>query len=236
MYNPVGIVLDSVLIATGIGKAVQWIPWAIIVALDVYELFNPEKSEHKDEPLWLKAITIGMDVLGLVMAGAAAKAAKTQLSALKSLVAQGPEAVAKVVAENPALKTTLTNMMKGVEKVPGFLEKAVDFLMKPFPKAAEWIKGLLGQIGSFITKFKQSLGLVFSKKGATVAGKEIAINYGIEKGIEGGMELYKGITGTGEKAAQRGMEVAQTASDTENIVSKIKQSGIDVDYESAGLF
>lgn len=236
LYNPIGIVLDTVLIATGIGKTVQWIPWAIIVALDVYELLNPADSEHKDEPLWLKAITIGLDVLGLVMAGAAAKAAKTQLSALKSVTTQGPEAVAAAIAENPALKSTLTNMMKSVEKVPGFLEKAVNFLMKPFPKAAEWIKGLLGQMGSFISKFKESLGLVFSKKGATVAGKEIAINYGIEKGIEGGMELYKGVTGTSEKAAQRGMEVAQTVGDTENIVSKIKQSGIDVDYESAGLY
>ena len=32
MYHPVGLVLDSILVATGIGKGVQWIPWAIVVA------------------------------------------------------------------------------------------------------------------------------------------------------------------------------------------------------------
>lgn len=233
LYNPIGIVLDTVLIATGIGKTVQWIPWAIIVALDVYELLNPDKSEHKDEPLWLKAITIGMDVLGLVMAGAAAKAAKTQLNALKSVAAQGPEAVAKVIAENPALKKTLSSMMTSVEKVPGFLEKAVDFLMKPFPKAAEWIKGLLGQIGTFISKFKESLGLVFSKKGATIAGKELAINYGVEKGVEKGMELYQKMASPAKSLASAEGEAIRG---TEDLVSKIRQTGTNVDYEGTGLF
>ena len=62
MYNPIGIVLDSILVITGIGKAVQWIPWAFIVALDIYEVVTGN-YEEKDMPTWLRFLLIGCDVL-----------------------------------------------------------------------------------------------------------------------------------------------------------------------------
>jgi hypothetical protein len=242
LYNPIGMVLDTVLVVTGIGKSVQWIPWAIVVALDVYELLNPKEAENQNEPLWAKALSIGSDVLGLVMAGAAAKAAKLEVESLKGVIAQGPEAVAQAIAKNPALEKTLNSMMKGVEKVPGFLEKAVEFLMKPFPKAAEWIKGLLGNITSFISKFTESLGKIFSTKGAKTAGKELAINYGMEKATEAGIEMYQKMSGAGERA---GADIAKSAqqlapqqafvADAEKISSGIRSSG-PADYTDANLF
>lgn len=188
LYNPIGQVIDTILMVTGIGKAVQWIPWSIVVALDVYEILNPKDAEDPNVSTFWRVISTGMDILGLVVAGAAAKTAKATTAGLKDVIAQGPQAISKFVEANPSMKTTIMNMIKGAEKVPGFLEKAVDFLMKPFPKAAEWIKGLIGRMGEFISKFKESFQFLFSKKGAVKAGKELAINYGFEKGAEKGME------------------------------------------------
>lgn len=188
LYNPIGQVIDTILMVTGIGKAIQWIPWSIVVALDVYEILNPKNAEDPSTGQLWRVISTGMDVLGLVVAGAAAKTAKATTAGLKDVIAQGPKAISRFIETNPSMKTTIMNMIKGVEKVPGFLEKAVDFLMKPFPKAAQWIKGLLGQMGDFISKFKEPFQFLFSKKGATKASKELAINYGFEKGVEKGTE------------------------------------------------
>lgn len=198
MYNPIGMVLDTVLIAVGIGKTVQWVPWAIIVALDIYEFVSGD-SDDKDSPLWWRLLSIGFDVLGLVFAGVAAKAAKAEMSVLKNVLTKSPEEIALFVAENPALKKTIEKMLSNVNKVPSFLQKAVDFLMKPFPKAAEWIKGILGKVSGFISTFTSSIGEIFTGKILKKAAKETAVNYGFEKAAEVGMNWYMGNKGGGER-------------------------------------
>ena len=40
MYSNIGMIVDGILIATGVGKGVQWIPWALITALDIYQLMG----------------------------------------------------------------------------------------------------------------------------------------------------------------------------------------------------
>jgi hypothetical protein len=240
LYNPIGQILDAVLIATGIGKTVQWIPWAIIVALDIFEFMNPDQipSEFKNEeeqnsPLWWRLMTIGFDVLGLVTAGVAAKAAKTQMSGLKSLIQKSPEEVALFLEQNPTMRTTVESMLKNVNKVPSFLQKAVDFLMKPFPKAAEWIKGILGQVSGFINNFTSGLSKIFSTKSAKVAGKELAINYGLEKGLEGAVDIgskaYAKLKGGGEKLAS--VPPPSLSDEIGNVLKTTK-----LDYENTQLF
>jgi hypothetical protein len=232
LYNPIGATIDAVLIATGIGKEVQWIPWAIVVALDIYEFMSGD-SEHKDDPLWWQLLTIGFDVIGLVTAGFAAKAAKTQLSGLKQIARKSPEEIALFLEKNPGMRKTIEGMLTNVNKVSGFLEKAVNFLMKPFPKAAEWIKGILGKVSGFISKFTQGLGELFSTKGAKLVGKELAINYGVEKAVGAGAELFAGSRGAESAIAQGSTKAAKS---TEDLISSIQKSGVDVNYEGSGLF
>jgi hypothetical protein len=192
MYNPIGSTLDAVLTVTGIGKTVQWIPWALIVTLDIYEYFS---GDHEEEPgpWWMQLLSIGGDILGLVSTGAVAKAAKAETAGLKSLIQKSPEEIAIYLEQNPTMRNTVESMLNNVNKVPGFLQKAVDYLGKVFPKAAEWIRGILGKVSGFIKNFTSGIGKLFSKKSLTKAGKELAINYGIEKGFEKGIESVQGM-------------------------------------------
>jgi hypothetical protein len=147
MYHPIGLILDAILVATGIGKAVQWIPWAIVVALDVYELVSGNSEENL--PMWQQLLFLGVDILGLVFAGAMAKGARTTVKAAVG-GAKTAEDLIKVTAKNSTFKNILTKMGEGLSKVPGKLSEAASYLSTKFPKGANFIKGILGKIGKFI--------------------------------------------------------------------------------------
>lgn len=68
LHSPVGLILDTILVLSGIGKTVQWIPWAIVVALDIYELSTGD-YEDKTQPQWMRILLFSCDVLGLVISG-----------------------------------------------------------------------------------------------------------------------------------------------------------------------
>ena len=86
LYNPVGMVLDAMLIATGIGKGFQFVVWSIVVALDIYELISGN-YEDPNENMLIRLLFFGIDIIGLVFAGAAAKASRY---AFESIVARVP--------------------------------------------------------------------------------------------------------------------------------------------------
>jgi hypothetical protein len=141
MYHPVGLVLDAILVATGIGKSVQWIPWAIIVALDVAELTGMVETEDKDLPLGLRLLFFGTDILGLVLAGGVAKAARTLITtSLRG--AKTTQQMAKIVAKTPGLKSIIQKIGGALGSVSGKMNQAVSFLSKKFPKAADFIKSI----------------------------------------------------------------------------------------------
>jgi hypothetical protein len=79
LYSPVGIVVDAILIATGVGKIAQAVAWAIVVALDIYEFASGDYED--DSPMWMRILFFGIDILGLVFAGIAAKSAKSIIKA-----------------------------------------------------------------------------------------------------------------------------------------------------------
>lgn len=195
MYNPVGIIIDTVLLALGIGKAVQWVPWAFIVALDVYEVTTGD-YEDKDLPTWMRVLFIGMDILGLVVGAAAAKAAKVAANPLLALKGKTAAEIGEMLAKNPTLYQTIMNMEKNVAKVPGFLQKTVDLIKPRFPKLAEWLAKMASSANSFVQKFVESLRKIFTKSTAKLAVKKglplAGAFYGVEKGIEKGVEWYQG--------------------------------------------
>jgi hypothetical protein len=197
MYHPVGMILDGILIATGIGKAVQWVPWALIVALDVYEIATNNFEE--DMPLWLRILMVGCDVLGLCLAGAAALSARKAVQLATSGIRDSKELVA-AMAKNPELKSTVENIGKNLDKVPGFLQKAIDYLKPKFPSGAKFIENIINNISSFIQKIKSSLPTTVTGtlKFAKTAGKETlktsGLVYATEKGIKKGAQMYYGIS------------------------------------------
>ena len=104
----------------------------------------------------------GCDVLGLVLAGAAAKAARV---AIKGAVG-GTKIASEVgvkIAKNPTVMGLLKKMVGAVKDLPAKLGG----LAKQLGKGGFW-SGLLGKalsgVSSFIKKFLESIASLFTKK------------------------------------------------------------------------
>ena len=66
-YSVVGMIIDAILLATapataGGGKIAQAVVWAIIVMVDIYEFITGD-YENPGEPLWMRVLFFGCDVL-----------------------------------------------------------------------------------------------------------------------------------------------------------------------------
>jgi hypothetical protein len=228
LYNPVGIVLDSILIATGIGKGVQWVPWAFVVGLDIYEVASGD-YEDKDMPTWLRWLMIGCDVLGLVFAGGVAAAARAAFKVFRG---------AKTMTEFAAIAKTAPNTVKFIQKiagalssVPRLLSKAVSYLKTTkFAKGSKWLSGILSKSNKFLNDMTKSLSnlSVAAGKGSIKASKTVAptltasqklvkgakvgattagVVTVVDKGIRKGVQIYQGKTDA---------EVAKDAADLES--------------------
>jgi len=206
LYHPVGLVLDAILIATTVGKGAQWIPWAIVVALDVYE-FTTGNYEEPDLPDWMRILFYGIDILGLVSAGAVAVAARRTAKVALGSVKTTDDAI-KVISKNSFLKKTLQNILGGLERVKPFLQNAVKIFSTKFPKLSSFISSIIGGLSRLINSIKSLFGKSVSKEmiiqgsektlkqrvgAGTKAGlKTTGVVYGLEKGMEKGIELFTG--------------------------------------------
>lgn len=200
MYSAVGMIVDAILVATGIGKSVQWIPWALITALDVYQLATDDwPEEEKSDPMWLKCLTLGFDVLGLVLAGAAAKSAKVALEPLK-LMSKTPGKVAQFLEKSPKLKGLIQSMIDGIGKVPALLGKAQAAIASKFPKGGQFISNAIGMIKSVMSKFVSSLtelvGKVTSKQSVRAAVTTGGALYAFDKAGEKYVQWKTGMNPT----------------------------------------
>jgi hypothetical protein len=206
MYSTIGIIVDAILIATGIGKTVQWIPWALITALDAYQITTGDwEGEEKDQPMWMKLLFFGFDILGLVSAGAMAKAARAEAQGL-AVVAKDSGKVAEFLGKNPRLKGFIETIINGAKKVPEMLNNAAAFIGKKFPAGANFIKSIFGGIGNILRNLEESLGKLIGKtaaKGSMAGIKTTGTLYGFETGLHkivgnradaGAAELEKSLT------------------------------------------
>ena len=188
LYNPIGLILDAILVATGIGKVAQAVLWGIVVATDVYELVSGNYEENL--PLWQRLLFLGVDILGLVFAGAAAKSARI---ALKPLTNARTEAeMVEVVAKNSTIKDILTKIKSGLSGVPGKLSEISSSISSKFPKGSKFINNVLGSIGGFLTKINNMLNkLLGIKSMATATKTQKALKAGLTTaGLVGGVGTY----------------------------------------------
>ena len=176
LYSPVGIVIDTFLIFSGFGKAFQWIPWAIVVALDIYEITTGDVEEGKDSTGFMQLF---FDCLGLVFSGGVAKAMK--------LLGKPAN-----IIKNSRMVNILKSSLDKLKFIPDKLGEAAKLLSNKFPTMGNFISGIITKsktfierLIDFIKKILQPIdtsGLTKSQqmskglKGAAVAG-------GIEAGI-----------------------------------------------------
>ena len=151
LYHPIGLILDAILIATEIGKGFQWIPWAIVVALDVYELVSGDYEDKEMSMVW-RLLFLGVDILGLITAGGVAKAGKAVLTGLIKRFGKSTEAVKMALKESPQLKGIFEKILSAASGVQGRMSQAQSYLMKKSPKIGQWIGGIIGKVGGFVQK------------------------------------------------------------------------------------
>jgi hypothetical protein len=172
MYHPVGMVLDVILVVSGIGKAVQWIPWAIIVALDIYEIVNNDFED--DLPEFMRYIFLGLDILGLVTSGGISNSLRFLLGGVRT-----ESGVLKALG-----RETLEDIAQNSSKVPGLLSRAAEWLSTKFPAGSTFIKGILGSVEFILQKLVDTISKIL-KPAPIIAGTAMAgATYGVEKGFE----------------------------------------------------
>ena len=135
--------------------------------------------------MWLKLLFLGFDILGLVSAGAMAKAARTEAQPLRA-IAKDPTKVSQYLSKNPRLKGFIESMINGAKSVPKKLGEAASWISKKFPAGADFIKSIFSGMTKILTQLEESLGGLIGKKASTgvMAGtKTGAALYGFETGL-----------------------------------------------------
>jgi hypothetical protein len=160
LYSNIGMTIDAIILAVsgGSGKVIQWLPWALVTALDVYQLAsNDWPEEDVDKPLWAKWMELGFDILGLVFSGVFAKGAKIFFKPLLTAAKSGPKAIASWFARNPKGVKLVESMIGSTGKVSSKLKSAQSILSKKFPKGAQFIASSLGGLNTAIQSMINSL-------------------------------------------------------------------------------
>jgi hypothetical protein len=184
VYSPVGIIIDTILVATGYGKIPQIVVWAIVVCLDIYEFVTGD-YEHKEDPMWLRIVSFLIDITGLVFAGVAAKTARTVINT--AIKAGGGELIGleRAVAKNPTLRATLVKLLEGLKSLPSKLASVGSTLGKG--QFGKLFKMGIDKVNSFIKWIVESLKSSWN----TPALKSTLVATGLVTGIGTGVEALK---------------------------------------------
>lgn len=210
LYSTVGMIVDAILIATGIGKAAQFVVWAIVVALDIYE-FTTGDFEHKDDPMWMRYVFFGIDIFAMCTTGALALPFIVVLRGMRGI--KGAALAAK--ASKPGMFRNLLLKIKGiVGKAGTFFSKAVsklkaswigkkigNWLGKMGTKLSTWIKKLKGSVDDMLgsaakkvddaaTKIKNAKGKVTTRNVVKAGVKATIMIFGIEVAMHAVLDLY----------------------------------------------
>ena len=150
----------------------------------------------------------GCDILGLVFAGAAAKAARITIRSVLGGIKGSADDVARAIAKSPSLIGLLKKMVGAVKEVPAKLAVAAGkaskggFWSKLFGKAFDGV-------GKFVQKFLDSITGLFTKK----EFRPVLV----QLGLIGGIGTYT----HSQEEKLKGLQQSKTKKDAE--MAKIKK-------------
>lgn len=197
LWSTSGMMIDAFLVASGIGKSVQWVPWAIAFVLDVYQWSSGDygsDTEFKESSTFWKILTLGFEVLGMMSAGPVALAAKRLFGPVKALKTEGQ--ISQWVSKNPQAKQVITNISNLIGGVSKKLSGLSQMFVKKFPKLSQWINGVISNVGrftssiaGFLSRILKPVGQALSAPGkiAQNVGKKIQTAAGTTKDIGAGL-------------------------------------------------
>jgi hypothetical protein len=151
LYHPVGIALDIVLTATGIGKLAPMIMWAGVVCLDIYEILSGDYAEEdKNLPMWARLLFLAVDCLALVFTGAVSKTVRVGVESALT----GAKGVSSILTKFPKL----ASFLKGFT---GFLSR----ITGPIKTFLEWVGRNIPATSKFVAKISSGMDRVFAQLG-----------------------------------------------------------------------
>jgi len=156
-YSTLGVIVDAILVATGIGKGFQVAAWGLITALDVYQITSGDWPEDDNREEFWKYLDLGFDLLGLVFAGVAAKGARAIFKPLQGL---STKEMAIKVAQNDGLKSTIKKIFDATKSGGTSLRTVQSSISKKWPSGANFINKILGSFESVLKKLQTYLGQI----------------------------------------------------------------------------
>jgi hypothetical protein len=195
LYNPVGLILDAILVATGVGKGVQFVIWGIVVALDIYEITSGN-YENKEDNLLTKLLFMGIDIIGLVSAGVAAKASKTFIGPLLKRFGSSIEGLTRATKVSPKFKGLLETMMSYATSAKSSMGKVSSYLKTKSPMLYKFVSSILGGLGSLVAKLISVIKSVLGITGKVLSAPGKVINK-----VLGGGKLGSGVKSGFETSA-----------------------------------
>jgi hypothetical protein len=225
LYSSVGMVVDAILIATGIGKAVPMVAWGLVVALDIYQILTGD-FEDKSKPMVSHYLELGFDILGFLFTGAVAKGAKISLSPLLNALKKGPSSVNAIIKKDPKTKVLIKKMIDNSGSVSGKLNGIMSRLQKTFPKSSGFIKTVLGGISNILIKFVNILKSIISGTWTVVkkvTGGSSKLGVGVRTGLSTGAMVY----GMDKMGGSKGEDLNKTLMSTN---TQIKADYTNVEF------
>lgn len=203
LWSTSGMIIDAFLVASGIGKSVQWIPWAIAFLTDVYQWSTGDygdDTEFKEASTFWKILTLVFEILGMLSAGPVALAARKLFGPAKSFKSESQ--IATWVSKNPQAKTMLQKAEGLMGGVSTKLSSMKNSFSKTFPQLSKWIGITLSKVGGFITKIWTFLKNVLGapgklakkggesfQKGTKIGQKMTKAGYDVGKGLQAGTNV-----------------------------------------------
>jgi hypothetical protein len=240
LYSTVGMIVDAILVATGVGKAAQFVVWAIVVVLDIYELSTGD-YEHPDDPMWMRLLFFGIDIFAMCTTGAAALPFIALLRGMRGLKAA---AVSAKAAKPGMFRSFLTGLTKVFGKAASFVSKAIEklkgswitrplgnWLSKIGAKLSTWIGKLKGSVDNLLssgakkidaaaTKLKAKPKVTMANVGKAALKATLMIG-GIELAMHEAVDIY-----INYKINQQEPQISNTAKalgiSKEELIAKIK--------------
>jgi hypothetical protein len=156
-----------------------------------------------------RLLFLGVDIMGLVFAGAAAKVGKSAVEIGIKTFGKTDKGLAKAVKESPQLKGILEKILNSVKNAPQNMNKAVTYLTKNSPKMGKWLGGVINKLTEFIQKIINLLSSILKggvnvvkaagapgRVARKVLGQETKLGKGVQAGINttaivGGLGTYE---------------------------------------------
>lgn len=167
LYSTTGSIVDAMMLAilpVGSGKIAQFVPWTMVLGLDVYQWVNNDYNEEKST--FEKVIDIGFDVIGVLTSGVLAKRMKSLFEPLKKF-GNNEKAIANEIKKSKPMMDFIQKILSGLSNIPKFFNNVISLVTPKFKKIGDFLKSMLQPLKNVLN----SMSNVLSKY---VVGNNIA--------------------------------------------------------------